>query len=293
MLVQSGPRAGETHVLEEQRVLTFGRGEDSDFSIPDDAEFSEKHFSLEIDSRGCRLRDLDSATGTLLNGQLVVDGVVHDRDRVGAGLSTFVFEFLKDSTHDDTVAEPDDELTAKQLCDGLDLGDDATALLDEKLKPIEYINILEQNAIFDDALRVMARLLAKPQAVYWSVLCIRGVSESTSPMNNSLLAAEQWAINPSEENRRGAEAAANEANFEGAAAVAALSAFWSDGSLTPPELDPAPPDPWLTSQGVSGAVLIASGDVRPEQMEEVQRCFLQIGRALQSGDVVIPPAVDT
>jgi hypothetical protein len=56
--------------------------------------------------------------------------------------------------------------------------------------------------------------------------------------------------------------AAESGNFEGAAAYAALAAFWSGGSMAPENMPEALPDPKLGPIGVGASVLlsIASGD---------------------------------
>jgi hypothetical protein len=51
--------------------------------------------------------------------------------------------------------------------------------------------------------------------------------------------------------------AAERLKFEGAAAYAALSAFWSGGSMAPQGMPEAPPDPSLCAIGVGASVLLA------------------------------------
>ena len=46
--------------------------------------------------------------------------------------------------------------------------------------------------------------------------------------------AERWTADPNEQNRREAQAAAEKLEFGTAASWAAISAFWSGGSMAPP-----------------------------------------------------------
>jgi hypothetical protein len=56
-----------------------------------------------------------------------------------------------------------------------------------------------------------------------------------------------------------------------------LAAFFSGGSLGPPEAPPVPPGEYLTAKAVSGAVIFAAVAVEPEKAGEKFTAFLQQG----------------
>ena len=70
--------------------LTVGRTAQADVRIAADEQMSGRHFALDCDVATVRLRDLESANGTHLNGHPVGTAVLSDGDRIEAGQSQFV-----------------------------------------------------------------------------------------------------------------------------------------------------------------------------------------------------------
>jgi hypothetical protein len=88
--IVAGPERGRTVRLAPREVRQFGRTDWADTSFPHDAKMSQVHFSLETDGKICRIRDLDSSNGTLVNGETIIDHVLADGDRITAGDTTFL-----------------------------------------------------------------------------------------------------------------------------------------------------------------------------------------------------------
>ena len=82
---------------------------------------------------------------------------------------------------------------------------------------------------------------------------------------------------PTTENRRAAMAAAQKAELDTAAGCAGLGAFFSGGSLAPPDAHPVPPGEFLTAKAVSGAVIFAAVAKQPEKAPEKFRSFVAQG----------------
>ena len=74
-----------------------------------------------------------------------------------------------------------------------------------------------------------------------------------------------------------AAAAAEKAGFDSAAGCAGLGAFFSGGSLAPPELPPVPPGEYQTAKAVAGAVIIAAVSAEPEKAPEKFKAFVAQG----------------
>jgi hypothetical protein len=86
----SGSAAGKKLALQLGRPLQVGRTAPAHLLVADDALMSDVHFALEWDGRTCRLRDLDSRFGTLLNQGPVTQAVLKDGDEIVAGWTKFL-----------------------------------------------------------------------------------------------------------------------------------------------------------------------------------------------------------
>ncbi len=150
------------------------------------------------------------------------------------------------------------------------------------------IDRLREAALFPEAVRYLAFALPKRQAVWWACRCVRqgpltAVSAAPDPASVALEAAEQWAADPSETNRRAAGAAGESAGAGTPAGCAAMAAFWSGGSLAPEGLPVVPPADDLTARGVTGAVMIAAVAIEPQHAPDRFRKFLDLGLAVAAG----------
>ncbi len=89
--VVSGPGQGRKVPLRAGQRLQVGRTEYADLTLAGDGHMSSLHFALETSVDGCRVEDLGSSNGTLLNGQPVsAPASVYNGDRIRAGQSEFV-----------------------------------------------------------------------------------------------------------------------------------------------------------------------------------------------------------
>ncbi|MBV9123838.1 MAG: hypothetical protein JO112_10815 [Planctomycetes bacterium] len=169
--------------------------------------------------------------------------------------------------------------TAAEVCRHFPLGKDAGKLLQEDLTPSQFLDLLVEKKLYLDALRFLAHALPKAEAVRWACLCTRSVlgPQPEAPSAAALQAAEQWVAEPSEENRRAAQATAAAAGYDTPAGCAAMAAFWSGGSLGPPNTPVIPPGEYLTSHGAWGAVLLAALVPDPGKTEKKHYQFLSQG----------------
>ena len=87
--ITSGPQAGQTFTVERGQVVRFGRTSHSDV-VTGDTFMSRVHFAVECGSEVCRIQDLNSRNGTLLNGNELSSAVLRDGDRIFAGQTDFV-----------------------------------------------------------------------------------------------------------------------------------------------------------------------------------------------------------
>jgi hypothetical protein len=159
------------------------------------------------------------------------------------------------------------------------LGEAAQALVRPEAHPREYVALLVEKELFADAVRFLAHALPKREAVWWAWVCARrSAGEPPEPkMKTALDATEKWIAQPSEENRRAAKAAADAAGAGSAAGCAAMGAFFSGGSLAPPDAPVVPPGEYLTAKAVAGAVILAAVAKEPERAGEKFRAHVVQG----------------
>jgi hypothetical protein len=160
-----------------------------------------------------------------------------------------------------------------------ELGEEAMALLRPDMHPLDFVALLMEKALYPDAVRFIAHALPKREAVWWGWVCARrAAGDNPQPkVKASLDATEKWIAQPSEDNRRSAMATAQKAELSTAAGCAGLAAFFSGGSLAPPEAPPVPPGEFLAAKAVCGAVIFAAVAKEPEKAPEKFKSFVAQG----------------
>jgi hypothetical protein len=175
--------------------------------------------------------------------------------------------------------------TAAEVCKHFPLGEEAKKLLRDAMTPAQFLDALIEKQQFPDAVRFLAHALPKREGVWWACLCSRSVAGSSPPpkIAAALQTAEKWVMDPSEENRRAGMPAAEAAELKTPAGCAAMAAFWSGGSLAPPNVPVVPPGEYLTAHGVAGAVMLAAVQSEPEKAPDKYRKFLAQGLEVAKG----------
>lgn len=282
--VISGPATGRRIRLQTGQVGRFGRTEWSDFSFPDDQSLAEVHFLLQCDPAGPRLRDLQTPTGTQVNGQNVAEAELHAGDEIIAGATRFLVEV------DGQGATPADIgrhaaagknangpiISAAMICKTIELEDEGRSLLTDNQTPREFASLLVEHGRLRDAVRFTAAWLPKGDAVRWGSQCVRNF------MGENILAedaaavqiVDRWSVTPTEDLRRDAERIAEQIDGRTPAGWLAMAVFWSGGSVAPPERDPVPPPEHLTATAVTAALLLAAAQAPPLEIDAVLRGFL-------------------
>jgi hypothetical protein len=160
-----------------------------------------------------------------------------------------------------------------------EVGDEAAALVRPELHPRDYVALLLEKKLYPDAVRFLAHALPKREAVWWGWVCARRAAGDNPPpkIKACLEATEKWIAQPTEEHRRAAMAAAETAELGTAAGCAGLGAFFSGGSLAPPDAPAVPPGEYLTAKAISGAVIFAAVTGEPEKAPERFQGFVAQG----------------
>jgi hypothetical protein len=99
----------------------------------------------------------------------------------------------------------------------------------------------------------------------------------------ALEAAEIWVRRQTDETRRAAMDRAQQSGFGSPEAWAAVAAFWSGDSLSPPNQPKVPPPPDLSGTAVAGAVQLAAVRGEPARQGTRLNAFLHSARDIATG----------
>ncbi len=170
----------------------------------------------------------------------------------------------------------------RQLCDRAKLSDEAKALLTDELATKEFMALLVEKELFPDALRLVAYLLPKREAVGWGCLCVRHIlaSQPDNPLPEVHVTAERWVSAPNDENRWVAKKTADKEKPKTASSLLAMAAFFAGPSMAPANLQAVPPPDHMTSEMVANAVTLAGVVKEPEKAKEKYGVFMQKAMAL-------------
>jgi hypothetical protein len=155
--------------------------------------------------------------------------------------------------------------------------------------PDVAIDRLAAAARHPEAVHLLAAALPKREAVWWACLAARHVlGPAPRPKIVACLeAAEAWVYKPVEERRVACYRAAGATRPETPAALAALAAAWSGGSMVPPDagadIPPVPPGEALTARAVANAIILAAVKSDPAAAPALFARFLAQGRDIADG----------
>ena len=169
-----------------------------------------------------------------------------------------------------------------QVAEAAELEEEALALLTPEMGPREFVEAMAGAQLQVDALKFIAHLLPRREAVWLGWLCAKKELEAqlTPHEQNALAATERWIREPSDENRRTALDAATGAGLESPAGCAALGAYLSGGSMAPAELEAVPPPRYATARAVFGCLILTAVQTEPENAPEKYRKYLADGLEL-------------
>jgi hypothetical protein len=168
----------------------------------------------------------------------------------------------------------------------LDLLGDAGGLPEAgAAQPAAYFEQLRGAGRLADAARFLAHALPRLEAVAWAARTTRDLPPPNGKADRAdelaLRAALFWVGDPTEHRRQAAYNAAMACSEPSPERLAALAAFFSGGSIAPPELQPVPAPREGVHRCASGAVLLAAA--RSADMNGALAKALDAGVALAAG----------
>lgn len=300
----AGPAAGRRTTVAPGAALRVGRNGDNDVVVADDPTMSRWHFELLCDGAACVVRDLNSRSGTFVNGRKIAgDEPARDQDELKAGLSRFLLKIDATPSIGEAIASPagstlasvstppppDREssslngyrgrLPLRQEPVEATLGRarleaDVSRRISAAAGVDESIAVLIDAGLIAEAIRLLAAAMLPHCAVRWACRCIRRDGVMSDLDGHALAAAERWAASPTEENRRAAQAVAEHLDYGTAAAWTAMAAFWSGGSMTPIDAPPVAPPDDLFPQAIYSAISLAAAHSSPGEATQRMSRFL-------------------
>lgn len=317
--ITGGPHAGEKIRVRTGQVARIGRTAWADFSLGKDSALADVQFAVDCRAGGVQLRNL-ADTAVAVDGKPVRDVALKSGDRITAGQSEFLVVF--DGPPPAAAASPsitaslssglaftgaaaaetlaaesapaDDRPTPAEIAERLKLGDEALAWAAPLKEPQQLVAQLTKQKKFAKAIRLQAHLLERRQALWWGVVCVRETCGAALPPVELAAAdvAAEWVADPSESRRRAAELAAGRTPLSAPGGWLATAAFWSGGSLAPPDMAAVPPDELLLGQAITNALLIASSYADPKQTEKRYTRFLELGVQAVAGGLPPPESLE-
>ena len=106
-------------------------------------------------------------------------------------------------------------------------------------RPLDYARELMASPTPTNSIAFIAYLLPRREAVWWAIQCVRAML-GASAKDKSMGAADAWAREPDDDNRRAALAAYVGRDPKAPTTWVAFAAGWSGGSITAADQDPMP-----------------------------------------------------
>ncbi|WP_321470258.1 DUF6931 family protein [uncultured Paludibaculum sp.] len=169
--------------------------------------------------------------------------------------------------------------TVADICQVAELGEESVQLATPEITAPAFIEALVGAAAFPDAVKFLAFSLPKRESIWWAWVCARRASgQKPAPVIKAALdATERWIAQPTDAHRRAAMAAAEKAEFGTPAGCAALSVFFSGGSVAPPEAPAVEATEFGTAKAVAGAVTFSALVGEPQDAPDAFRTFIGQG----------------
>src|SRR5208337_588255 len=108
LTVKAGPHKGEVFEFQERAFFVVGRSERANFRLPvKDNSISRIHFMIEMNPPQCRLTDMESTNGTMVNGRKVAMADLKDGDLITAGKTILLVSMIGT---DEPLASPTERI---------------------------------------------------------------------------------------------------------------------------------------------------------------------------------------
>ncbi len=167
---------------------------------------------------------------------------------------------------------------ASQIFDRFQLNQEISLTPEDGETPQQFIERLLPIKDGAEVIHFLAFALPRRRAVMWLVQCLRSDIELTDLETQVLDLVEAWINDPTEANRVAPAEFVAEHSIEGLTTWPAQAAFYSHGSVTPPNCPKVPPKDELAGKTVLAGISLVIVDCEPAEI--VDRRHTCIQRAL-------------
>ncbi len=173
-----------------------------------------------------------------------------------------------------------------EIANEANLSEEARALIKEDIGPSRYVDLLESQGLFKDAILFLTHGFPIQLTIKWGCSCSRELLsiQQIEKSKASLQAADSWLEAPGDQTRWDARNAAEKSNMSSPVDLIAMAAFFSGGSIAPPEAPATFPPPYLASKLAGGAIQMVVLSQYPEKSADRYRRTLQISREIVKGE---------
>jgi hypothetical protein len=168
-------------------------------------------------------------------------------------------------------------MTTKEIAEAARLSAAAHALLRDDSTSSAFLDELEKQSLFEDAVNFLAHRLSPQNAVKWALDCYRDLLPPKTD-NPPLDASDAWAKAPSDATRWAAKEAADKSRESNPADLLALAVFFSGGSITPPGSPETHPPEGTAQKLAAASVHLSVVTHQPENADQRHKRALMLGR---------------
>ncbi len=173
----------------------------------------------------------------------------------------------------------------------VDLGDLARELAHSDPQPNSYLKLLLREGLVRDARHFLAHALPRRRALWWACLCasdVLSLAEKQEDLSSSVKVVAEFVRWPGESRRRRAETIFRRQRSNTLAAQLAGAAFYSTGSIAPPEAHTHPAPPSVLGKFVSVSVYLAATRKNIRQYVHHMREYIHLGEQIALGQNLWP-----
>ncbi len=299
LFITVGAYAGRKIVLRDGEIAQFGRTEWSDYSFPADSAMADRHFRIQCAPRQCLIQDLQSHSGTRVDGRVVTHFVLRTGNIISAGQTTFAVVLGDDAlpaalrgqaespAETSTVpaveaaivtaveTKPSPAILAKRA----KLSKQTCSLAQQSETLAECVKTLLVQQAVDDALGLVAVALPPLATLDWA---IANLQTTLAEAKHNLADADasafdlavQWREQPSDELALQCEQIANTLELETPAAWAAFCAYFANDNLTPGAEERIAPAPGVCGNAARTCLLLASALLPPNKVAAIRQKYV-------------------
>ena len=173
-------------------------------------------------------------------------------------------------------------MTTKETADNANLTLAAHSLLRDDSTDNGFLASLEQQSLYEDAIRFLAAKMPVADGVKWALECSQQLvpADKRESMRETLDASDQWVKAPSDGTRWGAKDTADRTSAEAPANLIALAVYFSGGSIASPGSPEVQPPPFLAQKMIAAGIQSAVMAEDMQHLKDRQQRALSMGKKL-------------